>query len=58
LQRQFAVDFIPRLKDMFIKVMLGGALQKKVNKDDLAGAKKAFLSLLKRYYPTKGINVQ
>ena len=58
LQRQFAVDFVPKLKDMFIKVMIGGSLLKKVNKDDLAGAKKAFLSVLKRYYPTKGINVQ
>ena len=34
--------------------MMGGALQSsKVRKEDLANTKKAFIDILKRYYPSK-----
>ena len=53
LHRQFMVYFTPLLKDAFIKAIMGGALKSKVRKEDLTGAKKAFIDILKRYYPSK-----
>jgi hypothetical protein len=54
LNRQFMVQYTPRLKDAVITIMMGGAmLSSKVRKEDLTNTKKAFIDILKRYYPSK-----
>jgi len=50
--KQFVAYYTPLLKDAFIKVMLGGVLQLKFNREHLISAQKSFVSILKRHYPS------